>query len=43
MTGSTWHGRRVLRIAVSNWATDEAQVERSLAALARAVRAARGA
>jgi hypothetical protein len=33
----------VLRIAVSNWATDEAQVERSLAALARAVRAARGA
>jgi hypothetical protein len=43
MTGSTWHGRRVLRIAVSNWATDEAQVERSLAALARAVDKARAA
>ncbi len=38
MTGSTWHGRRVLRIAVSNWATDETQVTRTLAALERAVR-----
>jgi glutamate/tyrosine decarboxylase-like PLP-dependent enzyme len=37
MTGSTWQGRRVLRIAVSNWATDDAQVERSLKALGRAV------
>ncbi len=37
MTGSTWRGRRVLRIAVSNWATDEAQVTRSLEALAKAV------
>ena len=26
MTGSTWHDRRVLRIAVSNWATDAEQV-----------------
>jgi glutamate/tyrosine decarboxylase-like PLP-dependent enzyme len=41
MTGSTWRGRRVLRIAVSNWATDEAQVERSLAALRRATEVAR--
>lgn len=41
MTGSTWRGRRVLRIAVSNWATDDAQVERSLHALGRAVAAAR--
>lgn len=41
MTGSTWQGRRVLRIAVSNWATDEAQVERTLAALERAVASAR--
>jgi glutamate/tyrosine decarboxylase-like PLP-dependent enzyme len=38
MTGSTWRGRRVLRIAVSNWATDESQVQRTLAALERAVR-----
>ena len=41
MTGSTWHGRRVLRIAVSNWSTDEAHVARSLDALGRAVQAAR--
>jgi glutamate/tyrosine decarboxylase-like PLP-dependent enzyme len=41
MTGSTWHDRRVLRIAVSNWATDDTQVARTLAALERAVRAAR--
>ncbi|MEZ5184447.1 MAG: pyridoxal-dependent decarboxylase [Candidatus Nanopelagicales bacterium] len=36
MTGSTWQGRRVLRIAVSNWATDAEQVRRALAALDRA-------
>jgi len=36
MTGSTWRGRQVLRIAVSNWATDDVQVERTLRALARA-------
>jgi glutamate/tyrosine decarboxylase-like PLP-dependent enzyme len=41
MTGSTWHGRRVLRIAVSNWATDETQVSRTLVALERAVQVAR--
>ena len=41
MTGSHWRGRRVLRIAVSNWATDDANVERTLAALERAVRSAR--
>ena len=40
MTGSTWRGRRVLRIAVSNWATDDAQVERTLQALDRARQAA---
>jgi hypothetical protein len=41
MTGSTWKGRRVLRIAVSNWATDETQVSRTLVALERAVQVAR--
>jgi glutamate/tyrosine decarboxylase-like PLP-dependent enzyme len=41
MTGSTWQGRRVLRIAVSNWATDDAQVQRTLAALERAVASVR--
>ena len=37
MTGSVWQGRRVLRIAVSNWATTTNDVRRSLAALGRAV------
>jgi len=42
MTGSVWHGRRVLRIAVSNWSTTTEQVDRSLAALGAAVMAATG-
>ncbi len=41
MTGSTWQGRRVLRIAVSNWSTTDADVQRSLEALAQAVSRAR--
>jgi len=36
MTGSRWQGRDVLRISVSNWSTDGADVEASLAALRRA-------
>lgn len=35
-TGSTWHGRAVLRIAVSSWATTDRDVERTLEALAEA-------
>lgn len=42
MTGSRWRGREVLRISVSNWSTDDADVEASLAALGRAVAAADG-
>jgi glutamate/tyrosine decarboxylase-like PLP-dependent enzyme len=42
MTGSTWRGRKVLRIAVSNHATTADDVQRSLAALGRAYSAARG-
>jgi glutamate/tyrosine decarboxylase-like PLP-dependent enzyme len=38
MSGSRWHGRDVLRVSVSGWATDESDVERSLAAVRRAVR-----
>jgi glutamate/tyrosine decarboxylase-like PLP-dependent enzyme len=38
MSGSRWHGRAILRISVSNWSTDESDVERSLAALSRAAR-----
>ena len=41
MTGSTWRGRQVLRIAVSNWRTDDEHVERTLAALERAVASVR--
>ena len=36
MTGSTWQGRSVLRISVSNWATNEDDVERSLDAVRKA-------
>ncbi|GAA3890757.1 aminotransferase class V-fold PLP-dependent enzyme [Leifsonia kafniensis] len=40
MSGSRWRGRDVLRISVSNWSTDAADVEQSLAAVERAVAAA---
>lgn len=36
MSGSTWRGRAVLRVAVSNWSTTARDVERSLAAVRRA-------
>ena len=36
MSGSRWRGREVLRISVSNWSTDEADVARSVDALAKA-------
>jgi glutamate/tyrosine decarboxylase-like PLP-dependent enzyme len=36
MSGSRWHGRRVLRISVSNWSTTPDDVDRSLAALRKA-------
>ena len=32
-SGSTWHGRAVLRISVSNWSTTADDVDRTLAAL----------
>jgi glutamate/tyrosine decarboxylase-like PLP-dependent enzyme len=35
MTPSTWHGRAVLRISVSNWRTTEADVDRTLEAVRR--------
>lgn len=40
MTGSTWRGRAVVRISVSNWSTTEGDVRRSLRALDRAASAA---
>ena len=36
MTGSRWHDRGVLRVSVSNWSTDEADVEESVDAVRRA-------
>lgn len=38
MTGSTWHGQRVLRISVSNWSTTDDDVGRSMAAVRRVAR-----
>jgi glutamate/tyrosine decarboxylase-like PLP-dependent enzyme len=36
MSGSRWRGQQVLRISVSNWSTTHHDVDRSLAALAKA-------
>jgi glutamate/tyrosine decarboxylase-like PLP-dependent enzyme len=40
MSGSKWRGRDILRISVSNWSTDDADVQTALAALSRAVKSA---
>jgi glutamate/tyrosine decarboxylase-like PLP-dependent enzyme len=40
MSGSRWHDQDVLRVSVSNWATDEADVERSVEAVRKAAAAA---
>ena len=37
MGATTWHGRRLMRISVSSWRTTEADVDRSVAAIRRAV------
>ena len=36
MSGSRWRGRTVLRVSVSNWATDAADVAASVEAVRRA-------
>ncbi|MCX4545694.1 pyridoxal-dependent decarboxylase [Streptomyces sp. NBC_01565] len=36
ISGSTWHGRRVMRISVSNWSTTDDDVTRTLEAIRRA-------
>jgi threonine aldolase len=33
--GTTWQGKAAMRVSVSNWATTEADVERSAAAILR--------
>lgn len=40
-SSSRWHGRSVLRFSVSNWATDDHEVARTLAAASRALQAVR--
>ena len=39
MSGSRWAGRRIIRVSVSNWSTDEQDVALSVAAVRRAVEA----
>jgi glutamate/tyrosine decarboxylase-like PLP-dependent enzyme len=38
MSGTTWQGRRAMRISVSNWATTPADVDRSVDAIRSALR-----
>ena len=33
--GTSWHGRRLMRISVSNWSTTDADVDRSVEAILR--------
>jgi hypothetical protein len=39
--GTVWHGRAAMRISVSSWATTDADVEFSLAAMLRVAEATR--
>ena len=41
MGATTWRGRRAMRISVSSWRTTSADVDRSVAAIERALRDAR--
>ncbi|HZD39024.1 MAG TPA: aminotransferase class V-fold PLP-dependent enzyme, partial [Actinomycetes bacterium] len=38
MSGTTWNGQAAMRISVSNWSTDEADVDRSVEAILRCAR-----
>lgn len=42
MSGSRWRGRDVLRLSVSNWTTDDADVEAAVEAVRKALAAVRG-
>jgi hypothetical protein len=35
MSGTTWQGRAAMRISVSNWTTDESDIDRSADAVLR--------
>jgi hypothetical protein len=43
MSGTTWQGKAAMRISVSNWTTDESDIDRSAAAVLRCLAAAQGA
>ena len=43
MGGTTWGGRRLMRISVSNWSTTEADVDRSVASIRRVLELERSA
>jgi hypothetical protein len=36
---TTWQGRRLMRVSISNWSTTEADVDRSVDAILRIARA----
>jgi len=40
-TGTTWHGRRAMRVSVCNWQTSVEDVDRVVAGVERILRAAR--
>ena len=42
MSGTIWQGRAAMRISVSNWTTDDSDVDLSVEALLRCARACRG-
>jgi glutamate/tyrosine decarboxylase-like PLP-dependent enzyme len=42
LAGTSWRGRRAIRVSVSNWSTTEDDVRRSAAAIRAAVGAERG-
>jgi hypothetical protein len=35
VSGTTWRGHRLMRISVADWASDEADVDRAVAAMLR--------
>ncbi|HLK19108.1 MAG TPA: hypothetical protein VKT81_09130, partial [Bryobacteraceae bacterium] len=37
--GTTWRGRRAMRVSVSNWQTSEQDIERVIAAISRVLQA----
>ena len=41
-TGTTWHGRRAMRVSVCNWQTSVEDVDRVVMAVSRILQAARG-